>query len=413
MRRSKMARRIVAVTMAACLLGCTVAHAKKPDNTGGGGAGGAGGGEETPPRFSVLELPVDGDPVAINEPGASNVLTVAIASAGSAAFAQVNRVTGEIVESGYLPEPDFVDVNDGEMKNGPSSPHDVNDLGQIAGDAAAFDPDQPASNPSPGRAILWTPVGDTYAYELLPSLSPGAYTYAIGVNNWADVVGQSDGQAVRWDPLTHEIVNLNSVQTAAEGWELTSANDINDDGLVAGRGLLDGAIRGFVLDLNTGSIWAAPLVGPATGAVANRINALGRVVGVAWDGEGVHYGTNPDYVRGFSWDGPGSDPVALTPVTSSTSMSYGINDLGASVGNSRIPQDDIFADDQVPTLWEFDATGNLTATDLTSEIPNKPSWFLLRSWDVNNDGWVSVLGRKFVKGRYYWRALLLVPSGGN
>ncbi len=65
----------------------------------------------------------------------------------------------------------------------------------------------------------------------------------------------------------------------------------------------------------------------------------------------------------------------------------------------------------MPTLWEFDAQGKLLATDLNTQIPTKPAWYLWHSCDVNNDGWVSGYGRKFVKGSYYWHAVLLIPSG--
>lgn len=61
----------------------------------------------------------------------------------------------------------------------------------------------------------------------------------------------------------------------------------------------------------------------------------------------------------------------------------------------------------VPTLWEFNDQDEIVATDLTTEIPGRPSWFLLRAWDITNDGWVSAIGRKRVKGQYYWRASLM------
>jgi len=112
-------------------------------------------------------------------------------------------------------------------------------------------------------------------------------------------------------------------------------------------------------------------------------------------------------VRGYFCGGFGADPVVLTPVTTSTSLVAGMNDLGASAGISFIPRDGYY---RVPTLWEFDAQGNVVATDLTTQIPAKSSWFLQSASDVNNDGWVSVYGRISVKGKYYWRTLLLVPS---
>ena len=153
--------------------------------------------------------------------------------------------------------------------------------------------------------------------------------------------------------------------------------------------MLGGKIRGYLLDCVSGVIVPVPLVGPADANSAGRINAYGRVVGHAWNGSGRRTGTTPDYVRGFSWDGPLSAPIALTSVTNNTSLGIGMNDLGASTGNSYIPTDDWLSNDEVPTLWEIDELGQLIATDLTTEIESSRSWFLSRCGDVNNDGWIS------------------------
>ena len=83
-------------------------------------------------------------------------------------------------------------------------------------------------------------------------------------------------------------------------------------------------------------------------------------------------------------------------------------DFGATVGNSVIPSDDPWDNDMVSTLWEYDAQGNVLATDLQNEISS--TYSLIRSHDVNNDGWITAYGRKRVKGRYQYRALRLVPT---
>lgn len=409
--------RILAIVIAAVLLVSGFAWADhKPGHGGGGGGngGGGGGGDEQPPRFTALELPLDGDPFALSEADPDGVITVAIDSseAGyvSAAFARVNQSTQSIEDYGFLPEPPYADPNDGVFKNGHSGPNDVNDNGTIVGHAAAFetDPDYTGTDISPNRGIVWTYDGTNYSYELLPSLNLGQ-TLAVGINNLGEIVGDSDGRAVYWDATTHAIEDLNTPETANMGWELFSASDINDWGLIVGRGRLNGVSRGFLLDYASKEIWAVPLVGAADQNGAHRIDATGRIIGTAWNGIGDAHGSDPDFVTGYSWSGPGTAPVILPSATMNTSACVGMNDLGASIGISVIPQGDPFSADQVPTLWEFQDTGTLT-TDLSQEIPNKPAWFLLRSWDINNNGWISTYGRKFVKGKYYWRAILLVPT---
>ena len=401
-----------ATVVAACLFCCSIAEAKKPDKPGGG--------DTTVPRFTLLELPVDGGPIALSET-TSGTLTVAIdaSEAGyvSAAFARVNPITQELLQHGFLPEPPFADPNNGEFKNGHSGPADVNEAGTIVGQAAAYedDPDYTGDDISPNRPIVWTydEADESYSYELLPTLDLDDAA-AWGINNLGIVVGRSSGRAVLWNPFSstpYAIEELNTAETLALGWELLAAYDINDNGLIVGYGMLAGQRRGFLLDYVTKAIVAVPLVGPAHANPAYRINASGRVVGTAWDGGSKHYGTNPDYVQGYSWDGPGSNPVVLASVTDNTSIAYWMNDLGMSTGNSYIPTDDYLTNYTVPTLWELDEQGQSVATDLTSiGIENARGWFLARCGDVNNDGWVSVYGRKRSKGQYRWRTVLLIPN---
>ncbi len=367
-----------------------------------------------PPRFLALELPYDGTSTAISEANQGTVV-VAInatdAGYGSAAFCQINANNPGIAGQGFLPEPPFVDPNDGEFKNGPSSASDVNDNGIIVGRASAFegDPNYVGTNISPGRGIVWTFNGDSYDYELLPTLNL-AETYANGINSIGEIVGRSNGRAVYWDAITHEIVDLNTAVTEALGWELVTANDINDMGLVVGHGILAGQSRGFLLDLGSGAILTVPLIDGADANTAFRVDAGGRVVGPAWNGGGNPYGTNPDHYYGYSWEGPGHDPVILGSVTNNTSTAYGLNDLGDTTGISFIPTDEIWANDWVPTLWESDGKGSVTATELSNEVDGRTNWLLTNCIDINNDGWISSRGRKRVRGRYEWHALLLIPN---
>jgi uncharacterized membrane protein len=343
------------------------------------------------------------------------IVTVAVAASEvgyrSAAFVHVDSITRDVLDYGYLPEPLFVDPDTGLIGNGPSAPRDVNDVGTIVGYADEFENDEmyTGTDLSPSRGIVWTVNGAGYSYEMLPTLDLADST-AMGINNLGVIVGTSGDRAVLWDANTLAIEELNTVATADLGWELTSAIDINDAGLIVGAGTLGGKSRGFLLDYVTKAIVPVPLVGPADANPAYRINAFGRVIGKAWDGTGRHYGTNPDYVRGYSWDGPGSNPAVLTSVTNNTSSPLGMNDLGATAGNSYIPTDDFLSNFSVPTLWEFDENGQVIATDLATEIENSRSWLLSRGWDVNNDGWVSVYARKRSKGRYDWLAVLLIPN---
>jgi len=379
-----------------------LAQGKKKDKT------------ESTARFSALELPFDGTAFALSEEKQGSVV-VAInatdAGFGSAAFCRIDAVNPSVVDQGFLPEPPFVDSDNDEFTNGGSSAIDVNDNGIIVGRASTFedDPNYGGTDINPGRGIVWTPIGDGYEYELLPTLNL-AESQANGINSVGEIVGSSDSRAVYWNGVTHEIDDLNTSFTQTLGWDLVEANDINNQGMVVGRGILNGTLRGFLLDLDSGAIWAVPLIGAADANNAVQVDAGGRVVGPAWNGGGNPYGTNPDYHLGYLWDGPGNDPVILGSVTNNTSAAYGLNDLGDTTGISFIPTDDFWANDWVPTLWEPDGDGNVTATELSNEVGGRTNWLLTNCVDINNQGWISARGRKRVKGNYKWHALILIPN---
>ena len=74
------------------------------------------------------------------------------------------------------------------------------------------------------------------------------------------IVGTSGDRAVLWDANTLAIEELNTVATAALGWELTSAIDINDAGLIVGAGtvgrsLCDAFVFGHAGCPSTGWSW--------------------------------------------------------------------------------------------------------------------------------------------------------------
>ena len=76
--------------------------------------------------------------------------------------------------------------------------------------------------------------GVNYQLEVLPSL--GSDDSCSAVNNLGEMVGWSSGQAVYWDPVLHQIEDLNTPYTASLGWDLTFADDINDAGQIVGTG---------------------------------------------------------------------------------------------------------------------------------------------------------------------------------
>jgi probable HAF family extracellular repeat protein len=78
----------------------------------------------------------------------------------------------------------------------------------------------------------------------------GNYSAAFGINNLGEIVGASnraDGvqAAFVWNGI--KVVDLNTRIPASSGWFLATATGINDDGRIAGMGVLNGELHAFRL----------------------------------------------------------------------------------------------------------------------------------------------------------------------
>jgi hypothetical protein len=116
----------------------------------------------------------------------------------------------------------------------------INDEGHVAG-VALFGVDL--------RGFFWTQSLGMQNLGLLPG---DVESKALALNNLDVLVGMSTSpdiparptRAVRW--VTGEIVDLNTLITAP-GWVLDVATGINDHGVIAGNGHLNGEAHGFLL----------------------------------------------------------------------------------------------------------------------------------------------------------------------
>ena len=103
-------------------------------------------------------------------------------------------------------------------------------------------------------------VTDEDKLTILPVLEGGLHSHAYDINENNVVVGFSESaagnHAVMWDG-NGVITDLHTMMSA-EGWVLTSATAINDNGDITGNGVLNGVAHGFVL--STGTISGPPPV---------------------------------------------------------------------------------------------------------------------------------------------------------
>jgi probable HAF family extracellular repeat protein len=97
------------------------------------------------------------------------------------------------------------------------------------------------------HATLWTSTGIIDLGTL-----GGNSSYAYGINNRGYSVGYSLTAGGKERAFLYQdgvLYDLNDLLGDANGWELTHAFGINDDGQIVGQGLVNGQVRAFRLDL--------------------------------------------------------------------------------------------------------------------------------------------------------------------
>jgi len=127
---------------------------------------------------------------------------------------------------------------------------DINDNNMIVGTTANNTRVTPVIY---SRAFVYDYNTSSDNLFILPVLEGGLHSHAYDINENNDVVGYSESaagnHAVIWAG-TGEVTDLHTLM-AAEGWVLTSATAINDNGDIAGTGTLNGMPHGFLLSNGT------------------------------------------------------------------------------------------------------------------------------------------------------------------
>jgi probable HAF family extracellular repeat protein len=125
----------------------------------------------------------------------------------------------------------------GVLSGGYSEARDINNKGQIVGHASL--------SGTVIHPVLWQNGKITDLGTLGGDIGLG-----YGINNGGQVVGDADTSsgvrhAFLWQNGT--ITDLNSLLPANSGWELTTAQDINNTGQIVGSGKFNGLDRAFLL----------------------------------------------------------------------------------------------------------------------------------------------------------------------
>jgi hypothetical protein len=366
------------------------------------GGGGADAGATAATRFSVIPLPVLSlDAKAVSNPSGGVVTVVGSGSElgyANAAYARVDVAGRKVIASGLLPEP-----TDGTPADMGSGAYDVNLSGTIVGfvDISGTVP------------VRWIRSGPGYKCEPLPLLAGDDDGNVLAINDAGVMVGNCTSSGAFhpacWSADGKTVTALSTYLPDNSGWTLTVAHDINNSGLIVGIGQFQGVQRGFVLDPATRSIAAVPLPPGATTNEAWQINDFGHVIGKADDGiEGG--GPYPQGGWGFFWAGPGTEAQLLPATTAGAGIARAVNNADELAGDSHVPGAPWGNGDVFMSLWEPDGSGGFAVTDLGSQVPSKPVWYLRFGYGINNDLWIAGQGRKFEKGKYTWMGVLVVPN---
>ena len=258
----------------------------------------------------------------------------------------------------------------GTLGGSHSDARGINNLGQVVGFSYTL-------GDSAIHATIWNGTTPTDLGTL------GESSYATGINNSGQVVGNIEGGAAIWNGTTR-----------TDFGRFGLALGINDVGQVAGVG--EGTTQPFIppefgITSSHAYVWngttptdLGTLGGYYSGAFA--INNAGQVVGYSLDSRGA--------TRAFIWNG--TTLTALDTLDSSVDEAWAINNVGQVVGNS--------ADHAV--IWNGTTPTDLNDFLSVSEV--NEGWVLYRANGINDNGWVVGQAHNTITNAY--QGFLLTPT---
>jgi uncharacterized membrane protein len=361
--------------------------------------------------YTVVELPRLATTPSNSSVSASAINESNYVAGASGAAAVVWRIgpTGKAVPTALPNPPGFAPGADAF-----SGANDVNDapLAQLVGSArtgARINESAYVVHP-----ILWQAdaAGTFSATDL------GTLGHDIGVatdlNDNGVVVGQLttfniSSSVFIWD-AANGMRDLHNLLPADSGWTLWEPRDINNSGRIIGWGYLNGAERGFRMDLNgagPATITALPGLTAENRNSPNALNSFGHIVGSSY------VRTVPDAYWGprAVYDAyilKGEVMTNLGTLGDRGSFAAGVNDSGAAVGTSftSVKGSSLTPfNTPTPTLWKSG-----TITNLNKVLPAKTPWLLQRAHDINNSGVILVEGTGTSRTNSSLGRLLLVPT---
>jgi len=126
-----------------------------------------------------------------------------------------------------------------------ASANGINQHGQIAGGSSL------AACGFCSHAVVWNQNGSVQDLGVLPGQG---WSTAFAINDFGQVVGWSGFTAFIWSE-EDGMQDLSRLIPGDSGWQLTTANAINDKGQITGQGTINGEAHGFLLTPTSGPLW--------------------------------------------------------------------------------------------------------------------------------------------------------------
>jgi hypothetical protein len=270
----------------------------------------------------------------------------------------------------------------------------INASGAVAGGAGTT---------SSSEAILWNSADAPLVIEQDESSTTGA----AGLNDGGVTVGAAYLESsIRAFLYSGGLTDLGPIV----GGEMSSAIDINNQGLVvggAGGGGLNDPMHGFAYDSNSGSLTTIDPLPGHTAALASAVNDVGHTIG--WSGEnraGLHShlfinrNGAPEDLGEATWSGDINDQDVITgarifpssPIASAFRLNADATDPGADDLGPSLPSG--FAgsagfginNDDTIVGWALDADNNPHAMINFASGPDA-GWHDLNDVVVDGEGW--------------------------
>ena len=250
----------------------------------------------------------------------------------------------------------------GVLPGHPSSvARDINDQGHVVGYGEKNSTGTNGNSITPrGRAFLWDVEN---GMRDLGVPSEGGFSYAIGINDAGQIVGDGDLSASYGPILWNESGERQSLGLPPGGVQ-GSALKINDLGQAVGEIFIPGRATQAVLWDATGEPLLLDAALETGESYAYGVNNLGQVVGAAWTERGD---------SGFLWDRVGGmrflDDLVDPEIGWSLFEALALNDRGWITGQGRSPDGGIrgfllVAEDAVPALVPLPAPAMLLTAGL-------------------------------------------------